>query len=453
MNDRYAYFLVGLVLLIAVPQASFPAVWWLLFSFAICAAAVYHLLRGARLAPSRALQLTHHKGLLSLVLLVPAVALLQTLPIAGILPAALTWLPDTVGLIDPPATISLAPTVSTLGALRVLIYVVFFAMIVEVAGQDSRAGKMGWLLFFGILAHALWAMIALNVLSDITIWGEKTAYLGAASGTFVNRNSFATFLGFGLVLGIALVIERARKPRIRNPRGRSLLSPDNIEIVALTGLCLLLAITIVATQSRLGLVATLAGVFTTVTAVRLKSNVSGGRVLAEAAAVLALLMIVGLLGGGVGLIERSIFLAGNTEVRFDIYAQALSMIAERPFLGWGAGAFAPAFELTREPGLSTAGIIHLGHSTYLTNWVELGLIFGSIAIVAGVAVGWTLLRRLARRSTNIAMPAAALGVLVLGAVHSAMDFSLEIPANMFLFIAIIGMGIASRRRVDQSGDS
>jgi hypothetical protein len=51
------------------------------------------------------------------------------------------------------------------------------------------------------------------------------------------------------------------------------------------------------------------------------------------------------------------------------------------------------------------------------------------------------------------MPAAALGALVLGALHSTMDFSLEMPANMFLFLAILGLGVAHRRRVGQAGDT
>jgi O-antigen ligase len=453
MNDRYAYLIAAFVLLVAVPQASYPAVWWLFFGGLICIAAVVHLLRGMVLAPHRVLQVTHHKGLLALVAVIPLVAVVQSLPIAGILPGALVALPGVEGLVDAPATISLLPEASLMGALRVVFYMTLFALVVEVAGQDTRAERIGWLLFFGIFAHALWALIALNVLGDITPWGEKTAYEGSASGTFVNRNSFSTFLGFGFVLGIALVIERARKPRIRASRGRSPLSPENIEIMALSVLCLILVITIVATQSRLGLAATFAGAFVTVFVMRLKTAPSTGRVFAEAGVLVAVLAVIGLVGGGVGVIERSIFLAGDLDLRLSIYRQALVMIAERPILGWGWDAFAPAFELTREPGTRIDRIYHLAHNTYLTHWIELGLVFGSLAIVAGGVVLVALLRRLTRRTTNIALPAAALGALVLGALHSTMDFSLEMPANMVLFITLLGLGIAHRRRVGQPGDS
>lgn len=450
MNDRFAYFIAALVLLIAVPQASNPTVWWLAFGTIVAGAASWHLLRGARLAPDRPLQLTRHKALFLLLLPVPIVALLQAAPLAGFLPTALTWLP--AGL--PEAhSISVLPSASYFGALRVLIYMAFFALVLEVAGQGARAEKVGWLLFFGIAAHALWALIALNVLGDVAPWGPKTAYEGTATGTFVNRNSFATFLGFGLILGLALTVERARGPRIRHSRGRTPLSPENIEIAFLFGVCLIIAITLFATESRLGITATLVAVLVTALVLRLKSDVARGRVVLEGLALTILLGAIGVLGGGVGSIERAIFAAGDLELRADIYRGALAMIAERPWLGWGWDNFAPAFEVMRAPGFQTNRVFELAHSTYLTHWIELGLVFGSLVIVAGAMIGWSLLQRLARRRVNIAMPAAALGALVLGGLHSTMDFSLEMPANMFLFLAILALGVAHRRRVGQAGDT
>ena len=450
MNDRFAYFIAALVLLIAVPKASNPTVWWLAFGTVVAVAASWHLFRGAWLAPDRPLQITHHKRLFLVLLPVPVVALLQAAPLAGLLPAALTWLP--AGLAEP-VSISVLPSASYFGALRVLIYMAFFALVLEVAGQGARAEKVGWLLFFGIAAHALWALIALNVLGDVAPWGPKTAYEGNATGTFVNRNSFATFLGFGLVLGLALTVERARGPRIRHSRGRSPLSPENMEIAFLFGVCLIIAITLFATESRLGIMATLVAVLVTALALRLKTDVARGRVLLEGLALTVLLGAIGVLGGGVGSIERAIFAAGDLELRADIYRGALAMIAERPWLGWGWDNFAPAFEVMRGPGLETNLVFELAHSTYLTHWIELGLIFGSLVIVAGAMLGVSLVQRLMRRRVNIAMPAAALGALVLGALHSTMDFSLEMPANMFLFLAILGLGVAHRRRVGQAGDT
>lgn len=444
MNDRLGYFLATLIILIAVPQASNPAVWWLAFGTIIAVAASWHLLRGAQLAPCRPLQLAHHKALFLVLLPVPIVALVQSAPIAWVLPAALTWLPEELA---EPLSISLLPSASYFGALRVLIYMAFFALILEVAGQDARAEKVGWFLFFGIAAHACWALVALNMLGDVAPWGPKTAYQGFATGTFVNRNSFATFLGLGLVLGLVLTIERARKLRMRHLNSRTLISSENIEIALLLGVCLLIAMTLFATASRLGIFATLVAVLVSTLALRLKSDASRVRVALEALALTVVLGAIGMLGGGVGMIDRAIFVAGDAESRFGIYRSAFEMIAARPWMGWGWDNFAPAFEVMRLPGLDTRHVFELAHSTYLTHWVELGLIFGSLVIVAGAMLGLTLLQRFARRRENLAMPSAALGALVLGALHSTLDFSLEIPANMFLFLAILGLGAGHRRRV------
>jgi len=51
--------------------------------------------------------------------------------------------------------------------------------------------------------HALLAMVFLILLGDCGILGGMTAYLGAATGSFINKNSFATFLGMGLIIGLA----------------------------------------------------------------------------------------------------------------------------------------------------------------------------------------------------------------------------------------------------------
>lgn len=451
MNDRLGYVLVALVLLAVVPQASNPPVWWLLVSLLIAIIGAWHLLRGAFLVPERPLQAMQHRTLLMLILTIPFVALVQALPVAQVLPAALSSLPVDIG--TQPSTISLVPMGSLAGAVRVLAYVLFFVLVLEVAGQGARAERLGWILFFGIGLHAFWALIALNALDDFTPWGEKTGSIGSATGFFLNRNSFATFLSFGLVLGLALLIERARAPRIRASRGRTLTSPENLEMAAIGGLCLVMLITIFATQSRLGLTATFAGLAVTLGALQLKAGVRAMTVALQGGIALVVLLVLGVAAGGTGVIERAIFLVGAMEIRLAIYAQAVQMIAERPFLGWGLDAFTPAYEMTRIPGIRTDRVVMLAHSSYLTNWLELGLVFGSVTILCGAMVAVGLVRRLMQRKTHIAMPAAALGVLVVAAVHSTMDFSLEIPANTLAFLAIVGLGLARRRRADRPADS
>lgn len=443
MNDRTGYFLVALVIAAPVPQASLPMVWWLVLSALILLATTSYMLRGARLDPGRPLQLMRHRAPFLLVLPVLFFILLQGLPLAGLFPAGL-HLPALP--VEPPASISVLPTATLAGALRVLAYMAFFALALEAGGQAARAERLGWLIFFGIVAHAVWALVALNLLGDYVPWGEKPGYQGVATGTFVNRNSFATFLGFGVVLGIALSVERARGPRIRQSRGRHLLSAENVEIAAVWVAVAVIGAALAATGSRLGAAATLVAVAAVALVLRAKSGASPRRVMAEAAAVVLAFGILALAQGGTEVVERMLFISVDSGSRADIYAQILPMIAARPLAGYGWDAFAPAFELFRQPGLNPDGSLLLAHSTYLTLWVELGLVIGSLPVIAALVVGVSLVRRLVRRTTHLAMPAAGLGALVLGGVHSLFDFSLEMPANMLLFLALLALGAARRRK-------
>ncbi|MFN3606940.1 MAG: hypothetical protein ACK4SS_07060, partial [Cypionkella sp.] len=86
------------------------------------------------------------------------------------------------------------------------------------------------------------------------------------------------------------------------------------------------------------------------------------------------------------------------------------------------------------------------HSTYLENWVEGGVIFGSAMIVAALIY----LRHLAHMAAQPARPAvptaAACGVLALAAAHSLVDFSFEIEANVIILTIILAIGAAPFQR-------
>ncbi|MDZ4134770.1 MAG: O-antigen ligase family protein [Paracoccaceae bacterium] len=181
----------------------------------------------------------------------------------------------------------------------------------------------------------------------------------------------------------------------------------------------------------------------------------GARILLELLTAAAALGAVAFWLGGTGLMERSLVVEGDTAFRLELYQQIVGMIRTRPLTGYGMDALAPAYELFRAPAHTLADadnrILYMGHNTYLTLWAELGGIAGSLPMLALGLVGLALVRRVRQRETRLAMPAAALGALLLGAVHSLGDFSLEIPGNVFLFLALIGLGVAHNRASGRPG--
>ncbi len=440
LNDQVAWLLGALVFLSAIPLGSNRPFWWLTFGLLVGLTASYYLIIGSIIAPKRPLQVTQVRSLLFLGAGVPVYAVLQSIPLSGLLPEGVLALPAAVPSEQWPRTISLQPDASLLGALRAIIYLTFVGLIIEVSTRTKRIMKLAWILFFGVVAHAAWGLIALNLLGDIAIWGEKRSYLGVATGTFVNRNSYATFLGFGLVLGIALLMQRARG---RSSGQSGYFSEARLEGLLLGGLLCIILFALLSTQSRLGTFASVIGSIMTFLIMRAKGGAGVPRAALEGLGLIAVLGVIGFGVVGSGLIERMVFVENEAATRQDIYRQVLDMIATRPWTGFGFDAFAPAFELFRAPPLVSEREVDLAHNSYLMLWSELGVIIGSIPLLMLAIAAALVLRKVNRSTANPAVPAAAFGALTLGAVHSLGDFSLEIPANVIFLLALIGMAIAT----------
>lgn len=443
LNDATAALLVLIVLVAPIPVASNRPALWMLWSAILGATAVLYLTASLLIDSGRGLRSHGYARLFWLAVLVPAFALVQVLPIADDLPVILTTLP-VIGTHDPRSA-SLIPSASVLGAVRFVSYIVFFALMLEVASRPSRATWMAWALFFGVTAHALWAMVSLNVLGDDFFWGEKLAYRGTATGTFINRNSFATFLSMGLVLGVALLFSRGEPGQNRAPVRANPFSADAMEAVFLWLLIGLIVITLLATQSRMGLFAGAIGaLFCLAIMVRKNGRVGGGSllgvVIVAGGGVLALTLFL-----GQDLIERFIFVGSDGLTRGELYRQVVEMISQRPLLGYGLDSFPVAFELFHRLPLSSDSVWDNAHSTYLALWAELGIVVGSVPVLLALMVGTRLVQIIRKREKDYALSVAALAALVTAAIHSLIDFSLEIQANVFLLLALTAVGIARRR--------
>lgn len=448
-NDRLGLTLAIFVPLSALPVASNRPTWWLLWSALLAGIAIYQLTRKSAIDPHYRPRFLTYRLAFLVALAVPVWAVVQALPIASFLPGALTRLREGMEGFDP-ATLSVLPGGGLIGALRFIGYLVFFALMIEVATRRDRAGRMATIIFVGVVAQALWALVALEMLNDFAFWG-KTDYLGSATGTFVNRNSLATFLGMGLVLGLGLVAHKADHPRGRVSRPVPWFERLGMDGVLLGVGLLIIFLALYATNSRMGVIASLAGAIVTFVLLRSASGAHRTRVAAESAAlVLAAVVLLVMTSQGEALLDRLLYVQRDGVNRLAIYAQTLELIRLRPLTGFGFDAFAPAFEAVRAPPLLGNVYYDLAHNSFLGLWAENGLIVGSLPPLLLALAGWNLwsARRGAEGYGGLA--AAGLGVLVLGAVHSVFDFSLEIPANIYLMLAIIAIGMGRNTYIRSS---
>jgi O-antigen ligase len=145
---------------------------------------------------------------------------------------------------------------------------------------------------------------------------------------------------------------------------------------------------------------------------------------------------------GATLLERLGSVERDADVRFALYEQVWEMIRARPWTGHGPDSFEVAFPAYHHLPVSPDLLWNKAHNTYLTNWAETGLIIGSIPILLGLWVFLRLLYTVYKRQRRYIFPLLGASVILQGAIHSTVDFSLEIQANMYMLLAIVALGYA-----------
>ena len=338
--------------------------------------------------------------------------------------------------------ISVSPSMTLLMLMRQVSYGLFFFLTLQVVANDGRRMKLMDVLLCAIVVYAAYAMISLRT-GDTILGMEKWAYQGYATGPFVNRNSFATFLAMGAVLAATqltgLLVDNSHQ-HVDDGWIRGHASGVLLYLLAFV----FIGLVILATQSRMGLFAAAAG--SAAGAVLMLSRAKGvARLIAWIAGPLLALVILTILYFGDTLLDRLGTVEQASIVRGDFYLQILELIRLRPWTGFGGGSFEHAFPLVHQLPVNSDATWDRGHNTYLTLWSELGIVAGSIPILIILGLTATIALKFWRSTgrSHLVPQVCALGATIAVAIHSTVDFSLEIPANTFMFLAILAAGVAA----------
>ncbi|HLX80735.1 MAG TPA: O-antigen ligase family protein, partial [Burkholderiales bacterium] len=123
--------------------------------------------------------------------------------------------------------------------------------------------------------------------------------------------------------------------------------------------------------------------------------------------------------------------------REDPTVYALEMARDYPLFGAGAGTFATAFMRYRGPDIRA--FFDHAHNDYTQFAVETGAlgvaIAGSLPLMALILAVLALSRRRDPLARGFAF-AVVMGVSSI-AIHSTVDFNLQIPANAFAFMVLL----------------
>jgi O-antigen ligase len=277
----------------------------------------------------------------------------------------------------------------------------------------------------------------------VALVGIGQSYLGkllwqrGTFGPFVNRNHFAGFLAMGAGLAGGLLVARGARR-------------EWLALYASAALCC--GAGIVLSASRGGVLALAAEtVFLALAAAPVfgADSVRTGALRAAAALVLGLAAIAGAAGlvGSEKLAENFAQTGADWQTetpaserysRRDIWGATIQMIKDQPLTGVGLGAF--PFAYTRYDPSSGAQRVEQAHNDYLQIVADAGVLGGVLALVFLLLLfGRGFQAAAARDRPQRALAIGALAGCFAIAIHSFVDFNLQITANAQLFLALAAL--------------
>jgi len=369
------------------------------------------------------------------------------------------------GLLGTPlkGSIAIDPGAARETILRLITYAGVFFLAIQLCRARAYAKIALWSLTIAGTIYAVYGLVMQLGHFDMVLWYEKWAYPGSLTSTFVNRNSFAAYCGLTLIASLALLSHLSDKSLRHGVFSRFGLL--HFVETATLGPYLLLVSTVVITtallftQSRGGFGATFVGAIALALSLRLagRQRRAAGRL-----PIFALSLVIGAVilvsFSGSGLIGRVSDYAGNETGRGVIYALTLRAIGDHPLLGVGLGGFHDTFQMYRDDRLDfLVATFDRAHNTYLELALEIGLPAFCLMLAILIGIVAVCARGLLTRQRDFVYPAAGLGATALMALHSVVDFSLQIPAIAVAYALLLGTAYAqsfpTRRGAEQEAGS
>lgn len=317
-----------------------------------------------------------------------------------------------------------------------------FAMAIVWAVVDARAGssstdtarRLTWGLLAVCASESMFAAVQWST-DRRSLFGAQSELQTMPFGSYVNHNNFAGLVSLGVPLALAMAIGDVRRSGKLTPRG-----------LGLVGLACGLAISVVASGSRGGVLALIGGlcVLALLSGSLLQRR---GQRRSWLAPIVAGLVMLGVAAFAVPVATRTRLMtlfdtSGSVSYRIDIAAAGIQAFAKRPLLGSGLGAFADA-----------AAPFKRGHGDVRSERAEADLVEflveGGLALVALLAVflrfAWRETRREmteGRGRSGRWLRAGAVSACATMLFHSLFDFGFRIPANALAFAVLLGVATA-----------
>ncbi len=379
----------------------------------------------------------------------------QTSPLPGHMLAHPAW--QEVAKLNPDAVpvISLTPTDDMGGFLKVALATGIFMTGLILFDTDERA--LSALKVFGIGGGiiAIWSILQFLILPGTLGFGQKKFYLDSLTSFFINRNTAGTFLGL-LLLALFTLAWRTLEPLevrhiwARMTYGTGLTNNQKKQILNTSFYTLLLFATFVAlmlTRSRGATAATFVALMVLAITLVLGTKKSSGQTFAKrtlwsrirpfAVTAGAALTVMIMFSAFAGRASLRIEAAGGEDGRFCVMPFIKSAVADHFPWGSGLSSFQSVYAGYHEAACGISRVWTRAHNVYLEGLLTLGMVFIILAATFVLVFLTIFIRGMIKRKNFGFAGKLGLAALILVAIHSAIDFSLQIPGLTVSFAALL----------------
>jgi len=327
-------------------------------------------------------------------------------------------------------------------------YGAVFYLCLQLA-QDRKRAKALFLAITGMAAvSSVYGIVQYSMGGDSLLWYDLKDFTRghAVRGTFVYKNAFATYAGLSILCLLALTSGKLSRMTLAL-ESRNMTSSEKSAIYseifpfAIVFITLFAALTL--SMSRAGFACScLAMAVYSV----LHSRKQGWS-MKSALAPLAALLLTGILFHFMAsaMERRMQNLDKDSETREELYDMTLRGIWDAPLTGHGHGSFERNIRLFY-PGDYTKNV-NTAHNVYLDAAFELGIPSAFLLCVSIISIGFISARGIWAEKTRIwSYSSAGVSAVILIALHSLFDFSMQVPAVAITFAAITGAACARSLR-------
>ena len=274
------------------------------------------------------------------------------------------------------ASISVEPKITRVSLLLSISYFLIFFLTLVLVTNRKRLKTLAYTLVCSGLFQAVYGAVMTLSNWEYGFFIKKYAYIGVATGTFVNRNHLAGYLEMTLAIGIGLLIATLGSESNGANFKKKLLNLFRLLLSAKARIRLslvMMVIALVLTHSRMGNTAFFVSLFFAgVVGIVFSKHATRSVVVLLVSLILIDLLIVGQWFGFEKVKNRLEQTSEISENRDEVYDYALKQWEDYRLTGAGLGSFYAVFPQYR--GVDVVGYNREAHNDYLQFATETGAI-------------------------------------------------------------------------------